>query len=118
MSARTAADRAAVWLGVASPASLIFLVLKRELHFVLIPQAGIAVAIVLGLLAIAGGWLRVRAVVLLAGAGFLAAAIAQVVLQTNGSSLATNSNGSTFGLWLGLGFGLLAVALTRADPTP
>jgi hypothetical protein len=116
MSARTAADRAAIWLGVASLASLIFLVLKRELHFVLIPKPGIAVAVVLGLLAMLGGWLSNRVLVLVAAIGFLAAAVAQVVLQTQGASLAANSNGSTLGLWLGLGFGLLAIGLTRPQP--
>ncbi len=113
MTTRSAVDRAAIWLGLASLASLIFLATKREVHFVQIPKAGIAVAIVFGLAAIAGGLMASRALTLIAGAGFFAAAIAQLVLQTNASSLADGSNGSTFGLWLGLGIGLVALALTR-----
>jgi hypothetical protein len=102
-----------MWLGAASLLSLLFLLIKRELHFVEIPKAGIPVAIVLGVVAIAGGWLGSRVLTVVAGIGFAAAAILQVILQTAGSSLANGSNGSTLGLWLGLGVGLLAVGLTR-----
>lgn len=116
MNAKSAADRAAISLGAVSLLSLLFLVIKRELHFVEIPKTGIAVAIVLGLLAIAGGWLANRLLVTAAGAGFLIAAALQVILQTAGSSLANGSNGSTMGLWLGLGAGLLAIGLSRARP--
>lgn len=112
MNGRSGRERAAIWLGVGALLSLVFRVVKRELHFVDIPDAGIAVAVVFGLLAIAGGWLANRLLTVLAGVGFLLAAIVQVVLQTSGNSLADGSNGSTFGLWLGFGFGLLALALT------
>lgn len=112
MKAHSATSRAAMWLGLASLASLIFLLVKRELHFVQMPTAGIPVAVLFGAAAIAGGWLANRALTLIAGAGFLAAAVTQLVLHTNGSSLADRSNGSTFGLWLGLGAGLVALALT------
>jgi hypothetical protein len=112
MNTRSGRDQAVLWLGAGSLLSLVFLLPLRELKFLLMPEAGIAVAVVLGLLAIAGGWLGNKALTLAAGAGFLLAAVAQVVLQTVGSSLATRSNGSTFGLWLGLGAGLVALALT------
>ena len=56
MRTRSRADRAAMWLGAVSLASLLFLAVKRELHFVDIPKAGIPVAIVFGLMALAGGW--------------------------------------------------------------
>jgi hypothetical protein len=117
MNVRSSRDRAAIWLGMGALLSLVFLVVKRELHFVQIPDAGIAVVVVLGPLAIAGGWLASRALTLIAGAGFLLAAIVQLILHTNGNSLASGSNGSTFGLWLGLGFGLLALAVTRQQST-
>jgi len=115
MRMRNRADRAAMWLGAVSLASLLFLIIKRELHFVDIPKAGIAVAVVFGLMAIAGGWLANRAVTMAAGIGFLAAAVLQVVLQTVGSSYANGSNGSTMGLWLGLGAALVTVGLTRRE---
>lgn len=115
MRTRSRADRAAMWLGALSVASLLFLAVKRELHFVDIPKAGIPVAIVFGLMALAGGWLANRAVIVAAGIGFLAAAAFQVVLQTAGSSYANGSNGSTMGLWLGLGAALLALGLTRRE---
>jgi hypothetical protein len=111
MNARSR-DRGAVWLGIVSILSVGFVFIKRELHFVDMPKAGIAVAIVLGLMAIAGGWLASRVLTAVAGGGFLAAAIIQVVAQTAGESLANGSNGSTLGLWLGLGAALLALGLT------
>jgi len=117
MNVRSGRDRAAIWLGVGALLSLVFLVLKRELHFVDIPDAGIPVVVVLGLLAIAGGRLANRALTVVAGAGFLLAAIVQLILHANGNSLANGSNGSTFGLWLGLGFGLLALAVTPQQRT-
>jgi hypothetical protein len=113
MRTRNRADLAAMWLGAASLLSLLFLVIKRELHFVEIPKAGVAVVIVLGMVALAGGWLANRALTVAAGIGFLAAAAMQVILQTAGSSYVNGSNGSTMGLWLGLGAGLTAVGLTR-----
>lgn len=114
MSAKGTADRAAMWLGAASLLSLVFVVVTGELRFVAISGAAIPVAIVLGLVAIAGGRLSSRVLVLLAGIGFLAAAVGQVVLQTAGTSLANGTNGSTMGFWLGLGTGLLALGLVRA----
>lgn len=115
MRTRSGADRAAMWLGAVSLVSLLFLVIKRELHFVEIPKSGVPVAIVFGLMALAGGWLANRAMTVAAGGGFLAAAVLQVVLQSVGSSYANGSNGSTMGLWLGLGAALVAVGLTRRE---
>lgn len=114
MTARTPADHAAIWLGAAAIASLVFLLPLRELDLVAIPVAAIPVLILFGLLAAAGGWLCNRTLTLIAGGGLLAAAIVQLVLHTNGAVLAAGSNGSTFGLLLGLGAGLLAVAVTPA----
>lgn len=118
MRTKNKADRAAMGLGAVSLLSLLFLVVKGELHFVEVSKAAVPVAIVLGLTAIAGGWLSSRVLVVLAGIGFLAAAAGQVVLQTAGASLANGTNGSTMGFWLGLGAGLLALGLTRAGEEP
>lgn len=101
-----------MWLGAASILSVGFVFVKRELHFVDMPKAGIAVAILLGLVAIAGGWLGSRPLMIVAAGGFGCAAIVQVVAQTAGASLANGSNGSTLGLWIGLAAGLLALGLT------
>jgi hypothetical protein len=118
MNARGGKDRAIMWLGAVSVLSVAFHFIKGELQFVQIPNAGMVVAVVLGVVAMAGGALRNNLITLAAGAGFLAAAIAQVALQTAGASLANGSNGSTAGLWLGLGAGLLVLALTPEGQQP
>lgn len=115
MTARTSADHAAMWLGAAAVANLVFLLPLRELDFVAIPAAAIPALVLFGLLAMAGGWLRNKTLTLVAGSGLIATAVVQLVLHTNGAALAGGSNGSTFGLLLGLGAGLLAVALTPAS---
>ncbi|HCT76609.1 MAG TPA: hypothetical protein DGT23_08475 [Micromonosporaceae bacterium] len=114
MNGRNSRDRAAITLGLVSILTVVFVWVRGEVHFVQMPKAGIAVAIIGGLLAVAAGWLGKRMLAGIAGGLFLLAAAAQVMLQTAGSSLANGSNGSTFGLWLGLGAGLVALALTPA----
>lgn len=115
MTTRSMTSRAAICLGAASIASVVFALAERELHFIALPTPAIVVTLVLGATAIAAGWLASRALVLVAATGFLAAAVTQVATQTAGASIANGSNGSTAGLWLGLGVGLLAAGLTR-DP--
>lgn len=112
MSAREAADRAAMWLGAAAIASLVFLFPLRELKFLLLPDVAIPVLIGFGLVAVVAGWLRSKLLTFVAGGGFGLAAVVYLVLQTNGDPLVKDSNGSTFSLLLGLGVGLLALALT------
>jgi hypothetical protein len=68
-------------------------------------------AIVLGLLAIAAGWLAERTLMIAAGVAFLVAATVQLVLLAGGSSGFLGGNASTFSLWLGLGAGLIAIGL-------
>jgi hypothetical protein len=112
MTARDALDRAALTLGAVSVGSALFVFLRGDFQFVRMRGWGLAVALVLGLLAIAGGWLANRALVLAAGVGFLAAAAVLLALLSQGDGGFLDGNGSTFSLWLGLGAGLLALGLT------
>ncbi len=59
-----------------------------------------------------GGVLGLRVLVIVAGAGFVAAAVIQL-LQASQAVNWLGGNGSTLALMGGLGFGLLAVGLTR-----
>jgi hypothetical protein len=110
MIASVERDRAALALGVASLVSLVFLVVGGAFGFVTIRSWGIVVAVLLGLLAVAGGWTGRRTLTVVAGAGFVAAAVVQVVGWA-GESNVLGGDGSTVSLWLGLGVGLLAVGL-------
>lgn len=112
MIARSSRDRAAMWLGGVSALSAVMGYATGNLHFVQVSGAGALVALGLGALAFAAGWLGHRLLALVAGAGFLLAALAQLALMTQGSGGFLKGNGSTFSLWLGLGAGLLALALT------
>jgi hypothetical protein len=106
-----ALDRAAFVLGLVSVISAVFVFASGEVEIVRMQVAGVVVALVLGLLAIAAGWLASRALILAAGAGFLVAAAAQMSLLTGGSSGFLGGNASTFSLWLGLGVGLIAIGM-------
>ena len=101
-------DRAAIVLGVVSIVSAVFVFVPV---FAEIRAAGLVVAVVLGLLAVVGGWLDERTLVIAAGVGFLVAGALQLVLLAGGSSGFLGGNASTFSLWLGLGVGLIAVGL-------
>jgi hypothetical protein len=101
-------DRAAIVLGVVSIVSAVFVFVPV---FVEIRAAGLVVAVVLGLLAVVGGWLDERTLMIAAGVGFLIAGAVQLVLLAGGSSGFLGGNASTFSLWLGLGVGLIAVGL-------
>jgi hypothetical protein len=72
-------------------------------------------ALVLGLLAVLGGWLNERILMLAAGTGFLLAAAVQLVLLAGGNGGFLGGNASTFSLWLGLGVGLITLG---AVPEP
>lgn len=112
MTARSARDRAAMWLGGVSALSAIMGYAKGDLLFVQVSGIAMVVALGLGALAFAAGWLGHRLLTLAAGAGFLFAAVLQLALMTQGNGGFLRGNGSTFALWLGLGAGLLALALT------
>ena len=60
-------DRAALVLGVVSIVSAVFVFVHGTFQLVQIAAAGLVVALVLGLLAVVGGWLDERALMLAAG---------------------------------------------------
>lgn len=112
-------DRAALALGLASIASLVFAYEGLDrFRFLAIGGPSIAVALVLGALAAAAGLTGRRAPALLAGLGFAAAAAAQLAATLAGQDR-LGANLSTMSLWLGLAAGLLlagAAPRTGADP--
>jgi len=110
-------DRAAVALGTAG----VLLVLMTPLGgdpWELV-QVGVGAAVVtalLGALAVVGGRTARVPLVLAAGGGYLAAALLQLS-QFGRDTNWLGGNGSTVSYFLGLGAGLLAVALARrAEP--
>jgi hypothetical protein len=110
-------DRAAIVLGAASVLSAVFAGASGTFEFVRVRGGGVAVAVVLGLLACAAGWLANRVLTLAAGAGFLvAAAVLLVLLGSTGNGGFLDGNASTFSLWLGLGVGLVVLGLTPREP--
>jgi hypothetical protein len=104
-------DRAAIVLGLVSIMSAAFVFVHGTFQLVQIGTVGLVVALVLGLLAIAAGWLAERTLMIAAGVGFLLAATVQLVLLAGGGSGFLGGNASTFSLWLGLGAGLIAIGL-------
>jgi hypothetical protein len=104
-------DRAALVLGLVSIASAVFVFASGELEIVRVQVAGVVVASVLGLLAIAAGWLESSALAFAAGVLFLLAGVVQLVLLAGGSGSFLGGNSSTFSLWLGLGVGLIAIGM-------
>ena len=104
-------DRAAIVLGLLSIMRAAFVFVHGTFQLVQIGTVGLVVALVLGLLAIAAGWLAERTLMIAAGVGFLLAATVQLVLLAGGGSGFLGGNASTFSLWLGLGAGLIAIGL-------
>ena len=104
-------DRAAVALGLVSVLSGAFIFVSRTFQAVQIGAISLVVASVLGLLAMAAGWLAEPTLMAAAGVGFLLAAGVQIILLAGGSGGFLGGNASTFSLWLGLGIGLIAIGL-------
>ena len=104
-------DRAALVLGLISIASAVFVFASGELEIVRVQVAGVVVALVLGLLSIAAGWLESPGLALAGGALFLLAAVVQLILLAGGSGGFLGGNTSTVSLWLGLGVGLIAIGM-------
>jgi hypothetical protein len=112
MTTRTPLDRATVALGVASMASALFACVEGDLEFVTMGGGGVAVALGLGVLAVVAGLLGSRPFGLAAGAALLVAAAALLaLLAATGTGGFLGGSASTFALWLGLGTGLVVVAL-------
>jgi hypothetical protein len=110
-------DRAAIVLGAVSIMSAGFIFVHGTFQLVQIGAIGLVVGSVLGLLAIAAGLLAERTLMLAAGAGFLVAAAAQLVMLSGGSSGFLGGNASTFSLWLALGVGLIALGMVPRPET-
>ncbi len=111
-------DRAAVVLGVAALLGSLFAFSTggpAPVDLIHVRGAGLIVIVALGVVAVAGGVLRRRVLVIVAGAGFVAAAVIQL-LQTGRAVNWLGGDGSTLALMGGLGLGLLAVALTTPRP--
>jgi hypothetical protein len=88
-----------------------FIFVHGTFQVVQIGAISLVVALVLGLLAMAAGWLAEPTLMAATGVGFLLAAGVQIVLLAGGSGGFLGGNASTFSLWLGLGAGLIAVGL-------
>lgn len=119
---RYALDKAAIVLGVAAVVSALFRLVRGEgepVRLVLVTNTHLAVLLVLGALAVAGGILGGwpgRALAVVAGAGFGAAAVIQLLGSAGGPKL-LGGGLTTMALFGGFAIGLLAVALTpRANP--
>jgi hypothetical protein len=111
-------DAGAIGLGIGAAASpLLDIAEQPPLRLITFGAVGVVVTLVLAAAAIAGGYLRLRPLVLLAGAGFLAAAVTQVVQASLGGTNTLGGDGSTVGLHLGFAVGLLAVGLTPNPQT-
>lgn len=103
--------RAAVVLGVAGLVSPLIALPPSGLYgFVRVKGAAIVVVVVLSLLAIVAGRTGRRPLVALAGAGFVVAALLQLV-QFGRATNWLDGDGSTVSLLLGLGVGLLTLGL-------
>lgn len=102
--------RAAMWLGVAGVLAASFALASGPWKAADIKGPPVIVTIVLGLLAIVGARLAMRLLVLFAAVGYLAAALLQLA-QFGRPTNWLGGSGSTFALFLGLGVGMLAVAL-------
>jgi hypothetical protein len=118
MKRRDALDRAALTLGVVSMVSSAFVFVHGNFQLVQIRGAGLVVALVLGLLAIAAGLLEERALTLATGVAFLLAAVVQLGLLVGSGNGLLGGNASTFSLWLGLGVGLVAIGMVPRPETP
>ena len=111
-------DRAAVVLGVGAAVSpLLGIAGRPPLKLIAFGLGAVLVALLLGALAVVGGLLSKRVLVVLAGTGFAAAAVLLVVQLSLGFSNTLGGDGSTVGIFLAFAVGLLPVGLAREVPT-
>ena len=105
-------NRAAFVLGLGAAASGVFALADPiQYRLVRLHGLGLVVLLALAVLALAGARLGRRALVAASGAGFLLAALVQLI-QLGGGTNWLRGDGSTFSLFLGFGIGLLVVGLT------
>jgi peptidoglycan/LPS O-acetylase OafA/YrhL len=108
-------DKAALALGLASIASVVFTWKDLgDFRFMTVGGASIAVALAVGALAVLGALIGRRSVEALAGLLFAAAAAVQLTAASLGEQW-LGANLSTMAFWLGLAIGLLLVGLTGRD---
>jgi hypothetical protein len=111
-------NRAAVALGLGALASGLFAAADHiQYRLVRLSGAGLVVLLVFAAVAVVGGRLARRLVVACAGAGFLVAAVVQLV-QLGGGTNWLRGDGSTFSLFLGFAVGLLVLGLTPIPSLP
>lgn len=112
----TRLDRAAFVLGIGALACSVFAIApgsqRNKADFVQLQDLGLTVLLVLGAIAAVGGLIGNRLIVIVAGAGFAAAAVVQLVQWGHATNWLAG-DGSTASLLGGFGIGLLAVGLTR-----
>ncbi|MFY9916035.1 MAG: hypothetical protein WAK18_15305 [Nocardioidaceae bacterium] len=112
---RESLDRAAATLGAAGVASLVFsLTTSSNNNFVKVTGPALLVFPLLGLIALAGGLMARRQVVVVAGAAYVVAGLLQLA-QFGRSTNWLEGNGSTFALLTSLGIGLLVVGLAPRE---
>ncbi|MGP3685783.1 Rv1678 family membrane protein [Streptomyces sp. IBSNAI002] len=114
-TARSAIGRTAAGLGVGAAASCVLAITDGPpWRLVTLGGTGTLVMLVLAAVAVTAGLVESRALTVLAGAGFLAAAVVQLVqIAWTGANL-LGGDGSTVALLLGFAVGLLALGLTPA----
>lgn len=108
-------DRAALALGIASIASIVFVIEALGTYrFMTIGGASIAIAITLGALAAIAGLTATRRLAALTGLAFAAAAVLQLISTATGGNW-LGADLSTMSFWIGLAVGLI-LAGTAPDP--
>lgn len=114
-TARSAIGRTAAGLGIGAAASCVLAIADGPpWRLIALGWAGALVILVLAAVAVTAGLLESRALIVLAGAGFLVAAVVQLVqIAWTGANL-LGGDGSTVALLLGFAVGLLALGLTSA----
>lgn len=112
---RSAIGRTAAGLGVGAAASSVLAIADGPpWGIVSLGGTGTLVLLLLAAVAVTAGLAGVRSLIVLAGAGFLAAAVLQLVqIGWTGANL-LGGDGSTVALLLGFAVGLLALGLTTA----
>jgi hypothetical protein len=106
-------DRAAIVLGAGAMASAVLVFTTGDpWGLARVRGATVALVLVVGALVIVAGWRGWPALMLAAGAVFLAAAALQLA-QAGRDTNWLAGNGSTVALLLGLGIGLLVAGLAR-----
>lgn len=122
IAVRTPVDRAVRGLGLLALAAAATTLGRGELDPFQVRGWGLVVTLALGLLGLLAGVTARRWLALVAGAGFLAAAVVQISQLGGRAGDVTpgvlGGNAATFALWLGLGVGLAVLGLTRDPAAP